>query len=182
MAAQLLLIPLPDIDAVDENLPAVDIVEATEGGDDRSLAAAGGAHQSDFFTRPHTERNIFQHRIARLVGEPDVFELTAPANFSARLGSPGFLTVSDWSSKRKIRSDEAMAACMILYFSARSRIVGTYAECTGETPPARRLQRPGPKPESAVPESSKPTEIALNTSMTGKNTALLRMLCNKTSR
>ncbi len=28
MAAQLLLVPLPDIDAVDENLPPVDIVEA----------------------------------------------------------------------------------------------------------------------------------------------------------
>ena len=86
MAAQLLLIPLPDIDAVDENLPAVDIVEATEGGDDRSLAAAGGAHQSDFFTRPHTERNIFQHRIARLVGELDVFEFHRAGEFFGALG------------------------------------------------------------------------------------------------
>ena len=55
MAAQLLFVPLADVDAVDENRAALDVVEAAERRDDRGLAAAGGADQGDFFAGPHAK-------------------------------------------------------------------------------------------------------------------------------
>ena len=56
MAAQLLFVPLADVDAVDQNRAALDVVEAAKRRDDRGLAAAGGADESDFFSRGARER------------------------------------------------------------------------------------------------------------------------------
>ena len=86
VAAQLLLVPLADVDAVDQDRAALDIVEAAERGDDRGLAAAGGADQSDFFTGADAKGNVFEHRLAGLVGKPDVFEFDLAGEFFDALG------------------------------------------------------------------------------------------------
>ena len=65
VAAQLLFVPLADVDAVDEDRAALDIVKAAERRNDRRLAAAGGADQSDFFAGAHAKGNVFEHRLIR---------------------------------------------------------------------------------------------------------------------
>ena len=74
VAAQFLFVPLADVDAVDEDRAALDLVKAAERRNDRRLAAAGGADQSDFFAGAHAKGNVFEDRLIGTVGKPDVFE------------------------------------------------------------------------------------------------------------
>ena len=63
LAAQFLFIPFANVDAVDQDRAALDIVKSAQRRDDRGFAAAGGADQSDFFAGTHAKRNTFEHRL-----------------------------------------------------------------------------------------------------------------------
>src|SRR5258705_9313513 len=67
VAAQILFVPLADVDAVDEDRAALDLVKAAERRNHRGLAAAGGTDKSDFFAGAHAKGNVFEHRLIRAV-------------------------------------------------------------------------------------------------------------------
>ena len=67
------------------------------------------------------ERDPLEHRLALLVGEPDVVELDrAPHPLRARRRPAARSIVTGVSRSLKIRSELAMAPCRMLYFSDRS--------------------------------------------------------------
>ena len=89
MPPEFLDVPLADVDAVDQNRAALDLVEAADQIDDRTLARAGGAHQGDGLPGLGSERDVLQDPVLFMVGEKDVAELDfAPhplaAPFAAR--------------------------------------------------------------------------------------------------
>ena len=143
-AAQLGEVELADVDAVDEDAPALDVVEAQQQADDRGLAGAGRADDADPLPGRHLERDVAQHPVEsrhRLggigrrrgvdaVGEPDVLEhdVAARAGRARPSARAGEAMVTGVSSSVKIRSDDAIAACSRLNFSDMS-LIGRKKRC-----------------------------------------------------
>src|SRR5919109_3026455 len=75
MLSQGLFVPLADVDSVHQNRSSVNVIEAAERGNDRSLSATRGAHQRDLLTRPNMKGDSFEHRLPWIIGKPNVFEL-----------------------------------------------------------------------------------------------------------
>ena len=86
--AQILQGDLADIHTVEQDLAALDIVEAQKKLNDRGLARAGVADDGERLTRLDAEGNVAQHpvfifgRRAAVIREPDVAEF----DFTARSG------------------------------------------------------------------------------------------------
>ena len=72
--AQLVERHLADVDAVDQDAPAGDVVEAQQQVDEGRLPRPGRSHDADSFARPHLERHILEHVVCSVVREPDVVE------------------------------------------------------------------------------------------------------------
>ena len=124
-------IELADVDAVDQDAAALDVVEAQQQADDRGLAGPGGADDADALAGRDLERDVAEDPVARrCVGEPHVLE----DDVAARAGRPraaaaaGEAIVTGVSSSVKMRSDEAIAACSRLNFSDMS-LIGRKKRC-----------------------------------------------------
>ncbi len=63
--AQLVERQLADVDAVDENPPAADVVEAQQQVDQRRLAGARGADDADALAGPDLERHVLENVVRR---------------------------------------------------------------------------------------------------------------------
>ena len=117
---------LADVDAVDEDPPAADVVEPQQQVDDRRLARSGGADDADALARLDTERDVAQHAVLAVVREPDVLELDSirrGAGSAVRDGYGGAESMADRRVEHvKMRSEAAIAACRMLNFSDRSEI------------------------------------------------------------
>ena len=89
LAAQVVHVQLANVDAVEQNLPALDFVEAQQELDRGGLARAGMADDCDRLPRLDAEGNVAQHPVFVLgivaagVGEPDVAELDFAAHLAA---------------------------------------------------------------------------------------------------
>ena len=60
--------------AVHQDAPLADVVEPHQQVDERRLAGAGGADDPDAPAGKHLERDVAQHVVLAVVGEPDVIE------------------------------------------------------------------------------------------------------------
>src|SRR6266542_3781543 len=74
-------IPLADVDAVDRDPPALDIVKAQQQVDERGLPGSGCADNADALARVHVERHILEDPLrfaavirADVISEPYVIE------------------------------------------------------------------------------------------------------------
>ena len=74
LAAQVSPGEVLDIDAIHQNLAAVDIVKAHQQFHQRGLACAGRSHNCHLLTRFHLDRKIVDHRVVGVVAEPNVLE------------------------------------------------------------------------------------------------------------
>ena len=72
--AQLVERQLADVDAVDGDAAAVDVVEPQQQVDDRRLAGAGRPDDADALSGFDRERHVAQHVVLVVVREPDVVE------------------------------------------------------------------------------------------------------------
>ena len=89
--SQLVQIPIPDIDAVKQNLPALYIVKSQEQVRDCRLARSGVAYKRDSLAWLNAERNILQNPIFVVVGKPHIseFDLASRASNLGRLVGRG---------------------------------------------------------------------------------------------
>ena len=85
-AAQRAPLRLPEIDAVDPNRAAVDVVEAHQQVHERRLAGTGRTDDRDHLSRRDVERQVLDHRHALLVAESHRIELYGAVRRSDRLG------------------------------------------------------------------------------------------------
>ena len=74
LAAQRLLRDLRDVLAVDEDAPALEVVEAQEQVDERRLAGAGAADEADLLARPDGQREVLDDLRLPAVVEAGVLE------------------------------------------------------------------------------------------------------------
>ena len=126
LPAQILQIQFADIDAVEQDLAALNIVEAQQQLNDRGLARAGVADNRERLARLDAEGNIAQHPVfvlwirAAVIGEPDIaeFDFAARRRQCVRV-SRGETIVTGSSSSLKMRSEAAMADCRMLNFSLK---------------------------------------------------------------
>ena len=122
-------IQFADVDAVDRNAAARDVVEPQQQIDQRRLAGPGGADNADALARPNLEADVPQHEVVVVVRKPDMVEDDVrPAGAGRRAGAAGDSTATGSSSSLKIRSDEAIAACSMLNFSDMS-LIGRKKRC-----------------------------------------------------
>ena len=66
---------LADVDAVDEDLPLLDVVVPADQIEDRGLAGAGSAHEGHLLTGVDGKAHILEDIVLALIGEPHVAEL-----------------------------------------------------------------------------------------------------------
>ena len=145
--AQLVDGDVANVDAVDEDPPALRIIEPEQQIDDRRLAGPGVADQRERFTRLDFKARRLEHplrrrrraatvgHVAEIVGEPDVVEFDRDAAFgdgsagvrirarcsrSRACWSAAVLRRRSVSSRRKTRSDAAIACWSVLNLSDRS--------------------------------------------------------------
>ena len=78
MAAQGRNFDFLDVDAVDQNLPLLNVVVPADQGQDRALAGAGSAYEGNGLLWQHMEADALQHPLPGLVGKPHIlkFDLT----------------------------------------------------------------------------------------------------------
>ena len=123
---QFLQIEQANVDPVQEDLPALNIVKTQQQGDQRRFPRASVTDNRESLPRRNAERNVAQHPIlvgkflALLVTEPHIPKLDLPPgeiNFSA-FGFDSMVIGS--SSSLKMRSDAAIADCKMLNFSLKS--------------------------------------------------------------
>ena len=130
-SAQVVEVQLANIDAVDRDAAALDVVEPQQQVDQRRLAGAGRADDPDPLARPDLEADVAQHVVFALVGKPDVVEDDVPGGGRVRgtdWPEAGDWTITGSSSSLKIRSDEAIADCRTLNFSDMS-LIGRKKRC-----------------------------------------------------
>jgi hypothetical protein len=72
------------VDAVEQDAPGVDLVEAHEQVDDRGLARAGRSDDGDRLARRDVEREVLDERLVGLVGEEHVLERDAARSVRRR--------------------------------------------------------------------------------------------------
>ena len=82
--AQLVERHLADVDAVDQDPAAGDVVEAQQQVDDRGLARARRADDAHPLARLHLERHVLEHVVLVVVGEPHVLEDDMASSAGAR--------------------------------------------------------------------------------------------------
>ncbi len=127
-AAQVLDIDFADVDAVEEDLSALDVVEAEEQRDQSGLAGAGVADDGDGLAGGDAEGDIAEDPVVfggfGFVGvaEPDVAEFDFAARGFEADGVGGRDAGAGSSRSLKMRSEAAMADCRMLNFSLRSWI------------------------------------------------------------
>ncbi len=123
-SAQLREVPVAHVDAVDQNPAAVDVVEPQQQVEERRLARPGRADDADALPGSTTNDTSRSDELLAVVREPHVIELDPPARRRAwrRTGDAGVTTAGVVSSTVKMRSEAAIAACMMLNFSDRSEI------------------------------------------------------------
>ena len=80
LAAQLGLRQVAHVDAVDQHLPFLDVVEPRQERGDRRLAGARGADHGHLLAYGDVERQAFEHTVVGLVAEPHVAELDVAAH------------------------------------------------------------------------------------------------------
>ena len=80
LLAQLAQAVIADIDAVQQDLPLLDVVEAGQQAGDGALAGTGTTHQRHRFARLHLEADVVQRRgVLGRIGEGDVAKLDLAA-------------------------------------------------------------------------------------------------------
>jgi len=122
VAAHVGLAHVADVHAVEEDPALLHVVEARDEADDRGLPRPGRTDDRDALARGDLEVHIAQHPFALVVREGDVVERDLAAHVR-QLDGP--LRVQDGGvrvEETEHALDEAIAACMMLYFSDRSRI------------------------------------------------------------
>ena len=87
--AQVAESPVADVDAVDQDVPRIDLVEPREKLGDRRLARSGRTDDRDMLTRLDREREVLQHRLTGDVGEGHVIELDGASRSRKRYGGGG---------------------------------------------------------------------------------------------
>ena len=76
-----------DVDPIDQDLAAVDIIKAHEQVDNGRLPAAGGADKGHLLPGMHREAEVMQHLLARHIGEIDIFKADNAAAVLHRVGA-----------------------------------------------------------------------------------------------
>ncbi len=89
LRTQRALLHRADVDAVDQHLPAGDVVEAGDQVGDRRLAGSGLADQRHRLSRLDGQVDVLQHGLVRLVGEGDAAQLDAAVDTTHRRGVGG---------------------------------------------------------------------------------------------
>ena len=74
IGAQRILRDFGDVLPVDQDAPALDVVEAQEQVDQRRLARAGAPHQADFLAGPDCQRQVLDHALLLPVVEADMVQ------------------------------------------------------------------------------------------------------------
>ena len=126
LAAQVLDVQFADVDAVEKDLPALDVVEAQQELDGGGLAGAGVADDGDGLAGLDAEGNVAQDPVflagigAAVIGEPDVAKFDFAAHGLSERPPPATSAGNGSSSSLKMRSEAAMAACKILNLSLKS--------------------------------------------------------------
>ena len=72
--AQIILLDIAHVDAVIGDVAALNVIEAVDEVRDRRLARTGRADEGDLLAGLGIEREVFQHRLVRIIGEVDVVE------------------------------------------------------------------------------------------------------------
>ncbi len=75
--AQRFEIPVTQVNAVEQNPAALDVVETHQQIRDRSLAGTGVTDERDRLSGFDRERHIFQHPVFVVVSEPNVLKLNS---------------------------------------------------------------------------------------------------------
>ncbi len=125
-AAQILQIHFADVDAVEQDLAALNVVKAQQKLNDRGLARAGVADDRERLAGLDAEGNVAQNPIfvlgcrAAVIGEPDIAEFDFAARSVKGVRLLGLGAGIGSSRRPKMRSEAAMAACRMLNFSLRS--------------------------------------------------------------
>ena len=97
-----------DVDAVERDAAAVELVEPHDEVDERRLAGAGRPDDGDGLTGAHRQVEVLDERLVGRVGEGHVLERRrAPCGSSMRAGSAASGSCSSASSTSKTRSAEA---------------------------------------------------------------------------
>ena len=104
LLAQLAQAIFTDVDAVQQDLPLLDIIETGQQAGDGALARAGAPHQGHRFTRLDLEADVVQRRgILGRVAEGDIAKLDFAA--SARQGASAAIPLQEWSRAGRTDSD-----------------------------------------------------------------------------
>ena len=85
LLAQAVLRHLRDVLAVDQDAPALDVVEAQQQVDDRRLARARAADQADLLAGPDVQVELLDHVALAAVGEAHLLEADVAARDDERL-------------------------------------------------------------------------------------------------
>ena len=140
-----------DVDAVQGDPAAVDLVEPHDQVDQRGLAGAGRPDDGDRLAGRGDQRQVVDQRGLRVVAEGHVLELHPPARgLHPRPGRPGPAICSSASRNSKTRSAEATPDCST--FAIDASWVNGWVNCreywmNACTSP--RLMLPGGDPQPA---------------------------------
>ena len=81
MAAQRGDLNVPDINAIDQNLPLLDIIVPADQAQDGGLSGTGSPNEGHGLLGIHMEGNALQHPLAGIIGKPHVPELDLALHF-----------------------------------------------------------------------------------------------------
>ena len=168
---QLVEIQLADVDAVDQDPSAADVVEPQQQVDERRLARPGRADDADALARLDDERDVAQHVRARRRrrtrrGRTRCGRAASASRARLRAATAGVVDrPTGVSSSVKMRSEAAIAACRMLNFSDRS-VIGwknrrEYCRNATSTPSdtTPSFAQPPPIQMISAPESAASTSI-----------------------
>ena len=81
MATQRGDLNVPDINAIDQNLPLLDIIVPADQAQDGGLSGTGSPNKGHGLLGIHMEGNALQHPLAGIIGKPHVPELDLALHF-----------------------------------------------------------------------------------------------------
>ena len=87
------MIEVLNVDVVDGDGAALDVVEAADEVDDGAFAGAGGADDGEGLAGFDAEGEVFDDPVFVFVGKPDVFEFDGAVEFGGDDGGGGVLDV-----------------------------------------------------------------------------------------
>ena len=143
LAAQRPAVQRADVEAVQADLAAVDLVEAHDQVHQCRLAGAGGADDRDRLPGPGRQRQVGDQRLVGAVGEGDVVELDASLGGAGQLGPPDS-TRGDLSPLFRVTGGDLPVGLLLLGVEQLEDPLG------GGDPGDQHVRHPGDLPQRGI--------------------------------